>query len=739
MSELFRYKGYLLEALGNADRSWHTREAVSGEEYHVESPTAASAFIATTMWSWFHAVSPHLAAAQEGFSVSDSTLLRELTSLLSNFSKAVSSSEADAHGFKKWAIVETAGGVASPGPSGTLQCDLYRPVRLPGLLVGDGKLGGISSTITAYESLLIRGYDIDAIILSDCGLANEERLLAYLQHRVPVMVLPSIPQDANDGLIPWYIQSGRVFSQLQQVLERASFKKIRRLRGMQKKAALHLWWPFTQHSLVAEHEITVIDSRSGDNFMIYKHAGESEVISQQIDACASWWTQGPDKEFQLELARQIGYAAGRFGHVMLPENVYEPALCCAELLIQTVGKGWADRVYYSDNGSTAIEIAIKMAFRKYICDNNLLGMSTSKFTTIDQKYNLKVLGLKGSYHGDTLGAQDAQAPSVYTGFLQQPWYQGRGLFLETPYIYLHNRQWHINVPDCYIKHNIVSLKNEELHYTSRDELYCEQRDNSELGTVYKNIISEKLSSCTNGCTLVAALIIEPVIHGSGGMALVDPLFQRLLVKECKIKKIPVIFDEVFSGCWRLGVQSCTELLGCTPDIGCYSKLLTGGAVPLSATLASSSIFESFQGNSKLVALLHGHSYSGHAIGCQAAIASLQWFRDPARNPNLLACKKRLRELWEPEIVSDMSAHPAAQRVIALGTVFAMELKTETSEAGYSSMSSASIVQALRRNGVYVRPLGNVIYLMCGPTTPPSTCSKVMWALSQQLDAFEAKH
>lgn len=608
-------------------------------------------------------------------------------------------------------------------------------MRLPGLLVGDGKLGGISSTITAYESLLIRGYDIHAIVLCDCGLANEEQLLSYLHHRIPVIVLPSIPEDASDNLIQWFLQSGRVFGQLQKVLETAYVKRMQRLQDMQKKAGQVLWWPFTQHSFVSEDDTTVIDSRSGDSFMIYKRAGESEVITQQFDACASWWTQGPDAKLQLELARQVGYAAGRYGHVILPENVYEPALHCAELLIQTVGKGWADRVYYSDNGSTAIEIALKMAFRKYLYDKNLLSPDIANG---HEKYNLKVLALNGCYHGDTLGAQDAQAPSVYTGFLQQPWYHGRGLFLDPPIVYMHNRQWKIYLPDCYKKY--VGLSgNVTSTYDSRDDLYHEQRDKSKLANIYKELISEEISSCTDVCTHVAALIIEPVIHGAGGMTLIDPLFQRVLVNECKAQKIPVIFDEVFAGCWRLGVQSCAEILKCTPDIGCYSKLLTGGTVPLAATIASSSVFQSFQGDSKLLALLHGHSYSGHAIGCQAAVASLQFFCDPERNPNLLSCKQFLRELWDPDIVSDISTHPVVQRVIALGTVFAVELNTNASESGYASLSAKTIVQALRNSGIYVRPLGNVIYLMCGPTTPSSSCTKLLHALSHQLDAFEAEH
>ena len=110
--------------------------------------------------------------------------------------------------------------------------------------------------------------------------------------------------------------------------------------------------------------------------------------------------------------------------------------------------------------------------------------------------------------------------------------------------------------------------------------------------------------------------------------MIDPLFQRVLVKECQRKGMPVIFDEVFTGFWHLGAESTAEILGCMPDIACYAKLLTSGVVPLAATLATKSVFKVFEGKSKLFSLLHGHSYSRYAIGCVVAVKSMQWFKYP---------------------------------------------------------------------------------------------------------------
>ncbi|TXG61009.1 hypothetical protein EZV62_012372 [Acer yangbiense] len=687
---------------------------------------AVSQLVCQTLFAWEEAVSPHLAAERESGVVGDSEVLEMLSKCLRE------GLESDRERMEVLCVVETAGGVASPGPSGSLQCDLYRrvivcfyclclifkntlafslmgiklmakkklevichgltahvsgtidrPFRLPGILVGDGRLGGISGTISAYESLKLRGYDVIAVVLEDHGLVNEVPLMSYLRNRVPVLVLPPIPQDPSNDLMEWFDESHDIFNSLKDIMLSAYTERIQRLHDMTKKAGEIFWWPFTQHGLVPEETVTVIDSRCGENFSVYKER-DNESITQQFDACASWWTQGPDATLQTELARDMGYTAARFGHVMFPENVYEPALECAELLLDGVGKGWASRAYFSDNGSTAIEIALKMAFRKFSCDHGIL-LDFLKNNTAERVIKLKVLALKGSYHGDTLGAMEAQAPSAYTSFLQQPWYTGRGLFLDPPTVFMCNSKWDLSLPE-WLHAKIVNLQ-------------------------------------------------DMIIHGSGGMHMIDPLFQRILVNECRNHKIPVIFDEVFTGFWRLGAETTADILGCVPDIACFAKLLTGGVIPLAVTLATDAVFDSFVGDSKLKALLHGHSYSAHAMGCAAAAKSMKWFKDPQTNINIISGQKFLRELWDLELVQQISSHPAVRRVVALGTVCALELQAEGCNSGYGSLYASSLLQKLREDGVYMRPLGNVIYLMCGPCTSPEICRQLLVKLYRRLEDF----
>ncbi|KAF5456290.1 hypothetical protein F2P56_025788 [Juglans regia] len=661
---------------GMGNLGWYEERRVEGEG----GSGAVSELVCKTLYAWREAVSPHLAAERESGVVEDAVVMDTLHNCLRVELEGAGDTRKEIDVF---CVVESAGGVASPGPSGSLQCDLYRPLRLPAILVGDGRLGGISGTISAYESLKLRGYDIAAVVFEDHGLVNEVPLLSYLRNRVPVLVLPPVPEDLSNDLMEWFDESRGVFDSLKEKMLSAYSERIKRLRGMPKKAGEIFWWPFTQHKLVPEGAVTVIDSRYGENFAVFK-AHNNEFITQQFDACASWWTQGPDATLQTELARDMGYAAARFGHVMFPENVYEPALECAELLLEGVGKGWASRAYFSDNGSTAIEIALKMAFRKFSFDHGLLS-DFRKDNMAGRGVELMVLALRGSYHGDTLGAMEAQAPSSYTGFLQQPWYTGRGLFLDPPTVYMCNSTWNLALPE--------------------------------------------------GFHLETSKLENIVIQGAGGMHMVDPLFQRVLANECRLKRIPVIFDEVFTGFWRLGKETAAELLCCAPDIACFGKLMTGGVIPFATTLATNAVFTSFLADSKLMALLHGHSYSGHAMGCTAAAKSIKWFKDPQTNLNVNSEGTSLRELWDEELVGQISSHPAVQRVVALGTLFALELRAEGSNAGYASLFASSLVQILREDGVWTRPLGNVIYLMCGPCTSPEICSHLLVKLYKGLEQF----
>jgi len=139
---------------------------------------------------------------------------------------------------------------------------------------------------------------VSAVILEDRGLSNDKFLLSFLRNRVHVHSLPQIPEDPLDDLTDWFSESSSVFNVLKDALQSFHLNRIERLNSMQRKSKDLLWWPFTQHNLVPQDSVTVIDSRCGENFSAYKIKDNKMMLVPQFDACASWWTQGPDSNLQ---------------------------------------------------------------------------------------------------------------------------------------------------------------------------------------------------------------------------------------------------------------------------------------------------------------------------------------------------------------------------------------------------------------------------------------------------------
>ena len=596
-------------------------------------------------------------------------------------------------------------GVHSPTLSGTSQIDGYRPLRLPIILVGDSHLGGISSTVSAYESLLIRGYEVDSVLVfREDYYRNWEYLTDYFKERdIRVFSFPR-PPPKLDNYENNFNATNSYYSSLifdgsldlaDQHLEEKHMKRIDELQSMPSRAMESLWWPFVQHGLInSPKDVAVFDSAHGDFFNAYRgHSTDSpdkdSLLSPLFDGSASWWTQ-TFGHGNISLALAAARAAGRYGHVMYPQAVHAPALQLAERLLSPngPGSGWASRVFYSDDGSTAMEVALKIAIRAY-CKR--YGKELQKH----EKQQLGILGLKGSYHGDTLGAMDAcySGDGVYTC----EWHQEKGYWFDPPVVGMREGKAFVTLPPAIAK--LGSFETPTLEVDSLSWLYkIENRLDTNLADVYRRFIKETLQNLTANNVRLAALVLEPLIMGAGGMIFVDPLFQRVLVdvvrsmdeNSCSDKSwsgIPIIFDEVFVGLYRLGVQSCKSILGVNPDIAVYAKTLTGGTVPLSVTLASSSIFDAFFSNKKADALLHGHSYTAHAIGCEIAnetmgmmdklVDSESWTRmkNNWKPSSEFECtENNIWSFWSPSFVTALSNSPVIDSVMTLGTVLAFKFK-----------------------------------------------------------------
>jgi bifunctional dethiobiotin synthetase / adenosylmethionine---8-amino-7-oxononanoate aminotransferase len=265
--------------------------------------------------------------------------------------------------------------------------------------------------------------------------------------------------------------------------------------------------------------------------------------------------------------------------------------------------------------------------------------------------------------------------------------------------------------------------------------------------------------------------------GAGGMIFVDPLFQRVLIDTVRSRDteqrtpgdwrgLPVIFDEVFVGLYRLGFESATSILGVNPDISVNAKILTGGLVPLAITMASSSIFDAFYSDKKVDCLLHGHSYTAYPIGCEVAnetlslidklsgsedwAAAKQRWNPESHNPRTLPATSTVWSFWDPGFVNHLSQLDMVDEVMTLGTVLSFKVSDNSSgeinndhtihrvshadTTGYQSLSAQTILGSLKQAaadengsspmlggapyGINFRTLGNVAYFMLSLNTSP---------------------
>jgi dethiobiotin synthetase/adenosylmethionine--8-amino-7-oxononanoate aminotransferase len=685
-----------------------------------------------TLFKFDAPASPHLASRQEDSPVSDKQVLDALFSELGASKAEVT-----------W--IETAGGVLSPGPSSPSnqnayhamnaprwgwvpQANLYQPLigQVQVVLIGDGRLGGISATLSAIESLLVRGYDISAVVIVD-GDVTAEALQEYVSRTFSlrsgsgeavqprVVSLPRLPP-LPDPLDSWFEANHGSFLDLENYLHEAWGGQVSDLDGLLSQGSDVLWWPFTQHRTI--DRVTMIDSSVGDNYSVLER-GRDGVMSRRFlfDACASWWTQGLGHgETTLSLASAA--AAGRYGHVIFPQVCHAPAVTLAQKLLEGPGKGWANRVFFSDDGSTAIEVAIKMGMKLY---QKRVGAAIDHEDDIDWV----ICAQEGCYHGDTLGAMNVAEPSIFNEG-QHPWYQPKGLFLETPTFGFRDGDLILTLPECYEPSFAVNRQ-----FESIEQLFdVEARMLTSLFSHYKEMIEMQwlVYEHSGVNRKISSVVIEPILMGAGGMKMIDPLWQRALMAIAKSRIVPVIFDEVLTGLYRLGVKSCREFLKDDPDIACYAKLLTGGLLPMGVTLATGEVFDSFLGDDKGQALLHGHSYTANPVGCVTAIHALD-----SLDASQIHSEHGL-SLFDLDQARELSCLPHVETSVTLGSVLAVALVCSDGVGGYGASSSILpvVAEKLLKEGIYCRPLGNVIYIMVSPMTSREECSRLTCALHRAI-------
>lgn len=368
--------------------------------------------------------------------------------------------------------------------------------------------------------------------------------------------------------------------------------------------------------------------------------GEGAVLTDidgnsYIDAISSWWVTLHGHAHPY-IAQKIYEQAQTLEQVIFAGFTHEPAVRLAERLLEIL-PGPFSRVFYSDDGSTATEVAVKMAIQYW-------------WNKGDKKRS-KVLALANGYHGDTFGAMSVSDRSVFTMAFQEKLFDV--IFIDPP------TSAQVRLPaGC-----------------APDEIAC--------------------------------FIYEPLIQGAGGMNMYNADGLNNLLKLCHQHKIICIADEVMTGFGRTGKWFASEYVSEKPDIICLSKGLTGGTLPLGVTACSDEIYQAFNEEDRMKTFFHGHSFTANPLSCTAALASLDLLQESE-------CKLRIENISQANkgFVNKLETQNSKIKIKnarALGTIMAFEIETENS--GYLNNIGREITKQTLTKGVYLRPLGNTVYIM----------------------------
>lgn len=434
----------------------------------------------------------------------------------------------------------------------------------------------------------------------------------------------------------------------------------------------HAWHPFTQmREMQADPPIPILGGEGSDLLL----ADGRRVL----DGISSWWTN-LHGHGHPKLVAALERQAARLDHAMFAGFTHEPALELIARLQPRLPEGLT-RCFFSDNGSTAVEVALKMAFQAQLQRG--------------QQGRIRFGALHGGYHGDTLGA-------VGVGELENFM---TGLF--SPLLLACDR---LEVPED---------PRRELHgdLDGWPERLASSRQ--EVRAFFDR----------HGARL-AAFIAEPLLQGAGGWRMWPPELLREIREQCHVHGVYFIADEVATGFGRTGSFLACEQAGIAPDLLCLSKGLTGGILPLSLTWATEEIFECFLGDyASGRAFLHGHSFTANPIACAVASASLALFDEEPVMERAAALSTALKDGFER-----LSTHPAIRRTRALGCLGACQIVDPAT--GLPHPTEARHGWRLHRraldHGLFVRPIGDCLYLLPPLSTPPERIAQAIDTLSELL-------
>lgn len=420
--------------------------------------------------------------------------------------------------------------------------------------------------------------------------------------------------------------------------------------NLSQKDKLYNWHPYTQHKTVGLLPAIV----KGKDALFWDENGK-----EYIDAIASWWVN-PFGHSNQVIADAIYKQLTTLEHVLFGGFTHNVAVELAEKLLSILPDN-QKKIFYSDNGSTAVEVAIKVALQY----NYNKGIKKTK-----------IIAFEDAFHGDTFGAMAASGISFFTEAF-------KGSLLEVTRIPIPNNE----------------NKNQVLQQL-------------------ENLVK------TND---YAAFIFEPLVLGAAGMVMYPPEVLDQLMAICKQNNVFTIADEVMTGFGKTGKTFACDYLVEKPDMMCLSKALTGGTIPMAITSFSQEIFEGFYDEDTNKALFHGHTFTANPTGCAAALASISLLENHETQANIQRINQSHLE-FERKIKN----HPKVKTTRVIGVIFALEIKTENQESYYGTMRN-KLYNFFIENGIILRPVGNIIYILPPYVITENQLQKVYSTIEKALE------
>ena len=427
---------------------------------------------------------------------------------------------------------------------------------------------------------------------------------------------------------------------------------------------LRIWHPFTQAAL----DLSPLRVVRGEGAYLYLDDGR-----RVIDAISSWWVN-LHGHAHPRIAAAIAEQAKKLEQVILAGFTHD----AAEELAGRLRK-WAPaeltHLFFSDDGSTAVEVALKLAVQFW----SNLGRGEKR----------EIVALEHGYHGDTAGAMSVSADSAFT----------------EPFREMRFDAHRVHAAYCY--RCPVGLKRESCHIECAQSL--------------EKLLSERSEQ-------IAAVIVEPLLQGAGGMIVHPAEFLEKVSALCSRHDALLVADEVLTGFGRTGKMFACEHASIVPDLMCLSKGLTGGFLPMGATLCTDRVEAAFRSEDRRHTFFHGHSFTGNPLACAAACASLQIFDEEPVFERIAGIAKihaeRLARIRELSAVGETRQ---------IGTVAAIELRAE--DAGYFSSLRPRLYRFFLDRGVLLRPLGNVVYVLPPYVIPPDELHRVHDVITEAVETL----